>query len=44
MVFICHFRRYTYSILAVANLFAHNNLWLRYYVHVNSTRLKYNEA
>ena len=28
------------SILAVANLFTHNNLWLRYYGQVNSLRLK----
>ena len=32
--------KYTYSILAVANLLAHNNLWLCYYRQVNSVRLK----
>ena len=31
-----------YSILAVANLLAFNNLWLCYYVQVNSLRLKSN--
>ena len=29
-----------HSILAVANLLAHNNLWLCYYEQVNSVRLK----
>ena len=33
-----------HSILAVANLLAHNNLWLCYYGQVNSVRLKYNVA
>ena len=29
-----------HSIFAVANLLAHNNLWLCFYVQVNSVRLK----
>ena len=33
-----------YSILAVSNLLAHNNLWLCYHGHVNSPRLKSNVA
>ena len=36
-VFTCQFRRYTYTSLAVANLLAHNNLWLCYYGQVNSS-------
>ena len=30
-----------HSILAVANLLAHNNITISYYVQVNSLRLKY---
>ena len=33
-----------HSIFVVANLLAHNNLWLCYYEQVNSQRLKQNVA
>ena len=33
-----------YSILAVANLLAHNNITICYYLQVNSLRLKSNLA
>ena len=39
-VITCPFPSYICSILAVANLLAHNNITISYYVEVNSLRLK----
>ena len=44
IVFTCPFRSYIHSILAVANILAHNNIAIRYYVQENSLLLKSNVA